>query len=91
VSPATTGAAFRSTRQAQPAAVGGSDLYGIDALSLPVPLAVGTVLLVAAAVACYVPARRASALDPMIALPQDLGEHTAFPRTHRGAPDLPKG
>jgi putative ABC transport system permease protein len=48
-----------------------STLYGTDALSLPVLLGVGLVLLGAALVACYAPARRASAVDPMIVLRQE--------------------
>jgi putative ABC transport system permease protein len=48
-----------------------STLYGTDALSLPVLFAVGLVLLGAALIACYVPARRASAVDPMIVLRQE--------------------
>jgi ABC-type antimicrobial peptide transport system permease subunit len=45
-----------------------STLYGTGTLSLPVLVAVSLVFLGAALVACYVPARRASAVDPMEAL-----------------------
>jgi len=48
-----------------------STLYGTSALSLPVLFVVGLVLLGAALVACYAPARRASVVDPMIVLRQE--------------------
>jgi len=46
----------------------GSAMYGMDAAGWPAYAASGAVLAAAAAVACYLPARRASRSDPMAAL-----------------------
>lgn len=43
-------------------------LYGVSSFDLPAFAAVGALLLTSALVACYVPARRAAAIEPMEAL-----------------------
>ncbi|MGA2430603.1 MAG: ABC transporter permease [Candidatus Acidiferrum sp.] len=45
--------------------------YGSGSLDLPAFSAVGAVLLLSALIACYVPARRATQVDPVTALRQD--------------------
>jgi putative ABC transport system permease protein len=45
-----------------------STLYGVGAIDISAFCAVGSILLVAALVACYFPARRAAAVEPMRAL-----------------------
>ena len=45
-----------------------SVLFGVPAIDFPVLLEVGLILLFAALSACYVPARRAMRVDPMVAL-----------------------
>jgi putative ABC transport system permease protein len=48
-------------------------LYGVETIDLPTITAVALLLALVAVLACWLPARRASALDPMIALRQGLG------------------
>ncbi len=45
-----------------------SELYGIHSLDLATFLAVAVVMLAASVAACWIPARRASRVDPMVAL-----------------------
>jgi len=46
-------------------------VYGTGSFDLPAFSAVGTVLLLSALIACYIPARRATQVDPMAALRQN--------------------
>ena len=45
-----------------------STLFGVGAIDLSAFSAVGAVLVISALVACYFPARRAAAVEPMKAL-----------------------
>jgi ABC-type antimicrobial peptide transport system permease subunit len=56
------GAALGLTRMME------SQLFGVRPLDLPVYLGVSCVLTAAAAVAAYIPARRAARVDPLVAL-----------------------
>ncbi|HEV2490656.1 MAG TPA: ABC transporter permease [Candidatus Acidoferrales bacterium] len=46
----------------------GSLLYGIEPIDAPTFIAVAALLIIVALVACYIPARRAMRVDPMVAL-----------------------
>ena len=43
-------------------------LFGVNALDLPIYLGVSALLALVALLACWIPARRASQVDPMITL-----------------------
>ena len=49
----------------------GGILYGVTATDWPTYATVGTVLFSVGAVACYIPARRATRLDPAVVLRAD--------------------
>jgi putative ABC transport system permease protein len=48
-----------------------TQLYGVKPADLPTFICVSLILLLAALAACWVPARRAARVDPMIALRQE--------------------
>jgi putative ABC transport system permease protein len=48
-----------------------TQLYGVKPADLPTFICVGLILLLAALAACWLPARRATKIDPMVALRHD--------------------